>query len=107
MGLFNNTNNDAAGNTRKGGGLRNLYKMAKPALNLSADQETKVEAILGQLKEDRVNIKSNGDAGNKEELRSARQQARQQIMEVLNPEQQKIWKDNVDAWKEQAEGPMK
>ena len=105
MGLFNN--NEDAGNAHKGGGLRNLYKLAKPSLNLSAEQESKIEAILSQLKEDRQNIQSSVDDDDKEELRSARQQARQGIMEVLNPEQKKTWQDNVKNWREQAEGPLK
>jgi Spy/CpxP family protein refolding chaperone len=98
MGLSNS--NTGSGNARKGGGLRQMYELAKPALHLSADQESKIEALLKDLREERESIKSSGD-NNQEQLRTARQQARQKLMDVLNPEQKAIWQENIKTWKEQ------
>ncbi|MEO6583532.1 MAG: hypothetical protein ABIO05_04370 [Ferruginibacter sp.] len=97
MGLFNNTNKTG---TNKGGGLRRMYEASKPTLNLSADQETRIEQALEELKGERKNFKNQGD-GNKEEMQTARQQARKKIMDILNPSQQKLWHENAQKWKEE------
>ena len=100
MELFNkNTNTN---NLNKKGGLRQIYEAIKPQLNLSADQETKIEQTLNELKAKREDFKR-GNGGNKEEMQTARQQARQKIKEILNPDQQHIWHENMQKWKEQSE----
>src|ERR1700750_1135285 len=96
MGLFNNGNTFA----NRVGGLRNIYNTVRPSLNLSADQETKIEQVLAELKEERKNFKTQG-AGNIEEMKAARKQARQQIMDILNPAQKQIWRDNLEKLKEE------
>ena len=59
MGLFNNNTG-----ANKGGGLRNIYNTIKPSLNLSADQETKIDQALAELKEERKDFKQ-GDTTKK------------------------------------------
>jgi len=95
MGLFNDNSTGA----QKGGGLRHIYEAMKPSLNLSADQETGIEQALTELKEERKDFIKQGD-GNKEEMQIARKQARQKIMEILNPAQKKLWHEKVQSLKE-------
>lgn len=96
------SNNDSnAGNQQRRGGLKGIYELAKPALHLSADQESKIEAALNELKEERHNLKTSGD-GNVN-MHAARKDARQKIMSILTPGQKTIWQDNLDKGKEDAE----
>jgi len=98
MGLFNNNDNSAE---QKGGGLRQAFEMAKPALNLSADQEKQIREIFKDFREERQDLKTTGNNGMHDDLRAARQERRQKIMTVLNADQKKILQENLQKLREE------
>jgi Spy/CpxP family protein refolding chaperone len=93
--------NKAGKGEHKGGGLQQIFEMAKPALNLSADQEQKITEIFNEFREEKQGLKSGGGDNAKESIRTARQQAKQKIMAVLNDDQKKIFEENISKWKDE------
>lgn len=87
MGVFDNHN---SGNEHKGGALRQALEAARPELNLSADQEQKVKEIFKDFREERVDLKDEGGANMREDIRTARQEFKQKLMTILNDDQGKI-----------------
>lgn len=84
---------------QKGGRLKQALKIAKPALNLSAEQDEKIKAIFKNFREKkRILIEKGGDAMN-DDLHRAKKERKQQLMSVLNDEQKKILKDHLRALK--------
>ena len=89
MSLINNEGD----NKHKGGGIRKIYEQARPLLHLTADQENTINEALSSLKQERQDAKNNeSDDG---QLRTARQAAKQQILEVLSPDQKKLWHETA------------
>jgi len=97
MGLFDKNNGQ-----HKGGRLQQVFEVAKPALNLSAQQEAQITEIFTQFREERRELKSGGDNA-RDEIRTARREAKQKIMAVLNDDQKRILEENLSKWKGQAE----
>ena len=99
MGLFRKQE----GGENKGGRLKQAFEMAKPALNLSPQQETQIMEIFNQFREERQGLKSGGGDNAREEIRSARKEMKQKIMNVLNDDQKRILEENLKKLKEEAE----
>ena len=88
---------DMPGNEKqqKGGRLKQALKAARPALNLSAEQDEKIKAIFKNFREKkRILIEKGGDAMD-DDLHSAKKARKQQLMSVLNDDQKKILKDHL------------
>ena len=98
MGLFGNRGNGE----RKGGRLKQAFEMAKPALNLSQQQENQIIAIFKDFTEERRELKGGGDDP-KEAIRAARKEAKQKIMAVLSDDQKRILEEHMSQWKDQAD----
>lgn len=92
---------------QKGGRLKQALKAAKPALNLSAEQDEKIKAIFKNFREKkRILIEKGGDTMN-DDLHSAKKERKQQLMSVLNDGQKKILKDHLRELKNKTgERPM-
>lgn len=91
---------NAAGGGAKGGGrFKELFEMAKPALNLTADQETSIKNIFMEFRQERKELKQGG--GDQAEIREARKEAKQKIMALLTPEQLKTLRQKMGEWKEE------
>ena len=99
MGLFDKL---TGGAEHKGNRLRQVFEMAKPALNLSAEQEQKIKEIFRDFREERHDLKEEGGDGMRDDIRAARQEAKQKLMDVLNDDQKKILEENLQKWKDQA-----
>lgn len=93
MSLFDNTNQEHKG------GLRQVFEAAKPALNLTADQEQKIKEIFKNFREERHDIKDSGADNMRDDMRNARQETRHQVMNVLNDEQKKNLQKHLSEWK--------
>ena len=98
MGLFNKHDDGE----HKGGGLKQIFEMAKPVLYLSPEQEQKITEIFKEFREERQGLKSGGGDSARENIRTARQQAKEKLMAVLNDDQKRIFEENISKWKAQA-----
>lgn len=88
---------DMPGNEKqqKGGRLKQALKAARPALNLSAEQDEKIKTIFKNFREKKhMLIEKGGDTMN-DDLHSAKKERKQQLMGVLNDEQKKVLKDHL------------
>jgi len=68
---------------------------AAKALNLTADQKTKIKAILADAKTKAAAVKADTSLtpqAKKDQLKAIRKAANDQIMQLLTPEQQQTWK---------------
>lgn len=100
MGLFGNKNGQK-------GKFRQIFELAKPMLNLSAEQEKQARDIFMEFRQDRQNLKKEGDSSGdgdiKSEMQEARQEAKHKIMALLTADQKKIFEDNIQKWRSQIE----
>ena len=99
MGLFGNRGNGE----HKGGRLKQAFETAKPALNLSQQQENQITAIFKDFSEERRELKGSGGDDSKEAIRAARKEAKQKIMAVLSDDQKRILEEHMSQWKDQAD----
>jgi len=101
MSLFSNLT--GKGGEHKGGRLKQVFELAKPALHLSSEQEQKIMEIFKEFGEERRDIKHESGDNAREEIRAARKEAKQKLMAVLNDDQKKILEENLSKWKDQAD----
>ncbi len=71
-------------------------------LNLSPDQVTKVQAAIQEFFQEKKSVKQSG--GGKEEMRESKQDFKQDILNVLNPDQQQKFMANLQAYKQLLKG---
>jgi len=100
MELFDKPGNEKQ---HKGGRLKQALKAAKPALNLSAEQEEKIKEIFRNFREKKRAVKQEGGDNMNENLLSVKKERKQQLMGVLNDDQKKILKEKLRELKGNAE----
>ncbi len=85
------------GNERqqKGGRLKQALKAARPALNLSAEQDEKIKAIFKNFREKKRLLNEKGGVAMNDQLHAAKKERKQQLMGVLNDNQKMILKDHL------------
>lgn len=90
----------AAGGAGKGGNrFKELFEMVKPALNLTAHQESSIKNIFMDFRQERKSLKQGGS--DQAEIREARKEAKQKIMALLTPEQLKILREKMVEWRDE------
>lgn len=90
----------ATGGAGKAGGrFKELFERAKPALNLTADQEVSIKSIFMEFRQERKELKQGG--GDQAEIRDARKEAKQKIMALLTPEQLQTLRQKMGEWREE------
>ena len=87
MGLFDKPGNEQE---HTGGGLRQIFEAAKPALNLSAEQEQKIKEIFKEFREERNDLRDAAGNNMRDDIRAVRKETKQQLMDVLNDDQKEI-----------------
>ncbi len=92
-------NKSGGGGAKAGGRFKELFEMAKPALNLSAEQESSIKNIFMEFRQERKELKQGG--GEQSEIREARKEAKQKIMALLTPEQLNTLRQKMGEWKEE------
>lgn len=97
MGLFGKS----GGEKEHKGGLKQVIEAAKPELNLSAMQEQQIKEVFKNLREERQKLKSAGSDNMREETRAARKQAKQQLLNVLNDDQKRIFEKYLHELRDQ------
>jgi Spy/CpxP family protein refolding chaperone len=99
MGIFSKLfgrkgqQNTGASTPTGGGRFRELFEQLKPELNLTADQEIKIKEIFREFRQERREVKQSG--GGAAEIKESRQEAKQKIREILNPDQLAILRDKM------------
>src|SRR5205809_7952546 len=99
MGLFDKLRGGAE---HKRNRLLQVIESAKPALNLSAEQEQKIKEIFRDFREERRDLKDEGGDNMRDDIGAARKEAKQKLMAVLNDDQKKILEEKLQQWKDQA-----
>lgn len=99
MGLFGKSGSEK----EHKGGLKQVIEAAKPELNLSATQEQQIKELFKNLREERKDLKSAGGDNMREEIRAARRQAKQQLLNVLNDDQKRIFEKHLHELKNEAD----
>ena len=92
MELFDKPGNEKQ---HKGGRLKQALKAAKPALNLSAEQEEKIKEIFRNFREKKRAVIQEGGDNMNDNLLSVKKERKQQLMGVLNDDQKKILKEKL------------
>jgi len=100
MELFDKPGNEKQ---HKGGRLKQALKAAKPALNLSAEQEEKIKEIFRNFREKKRAVIQEGGDNMNDNLLSVKKERKQQLMGVLNDDQKKILKEKLRELKGNAE----
>ena len=80
---------------QKGGRLKQALRAAKPALNLSAEQEEKIKEIFRNFREKKRAVKQEGGETMNDNLLSIKKERKQQLMGALNDDQKKILKEKL------------
>ena len=80
---------------QKGGRLKQALRAARPALNLSAEQDQNIKEIFRSFREKKHAVTQAGGDNLNDNLQSVKKERKQQIMAVLNDEQKKILKDKL------------
>lgn len=70
----------------------------KSELNISADQEARIKSALQEFFGEKRSIKQSG--GGKDEMRESKQDFKQDIINILTPEQQKKFMANIQMYKQ-------
>ncbi len=99
MGIFEKFLGGGKQNPGVRGKFREIYELAKPSLNLSAEQQQKIEEIFREFQGERKQIKTKTGANQHEEMKEARLDAKEKVLAVLTPEQQQIFHANIDKWR--------
>ncbi|MEP6512810.1 MAG: hypothetical protein ABJA79_03000 [Parafilimonas sp.] len=99
MGIFEKFLGGGKQNPGVRGKFRQIYELAKPSLNLSAEQQQKIEEIFREFQGERKEIKTKSDVNQHEEMKDARQGAKEKVLAVLTPEQRQIFNANIDKWR--------
>lgn len=81
-----------------GGRADEFINTLKAELNITPDQETQIKATLQEFMQSKRSIKQGG--GGKEEMRETKQDFKQDIINVLTPEQQKKFMANINMYKQ-------
>lgn len=90
----------ATGGGGKGGNrFKELFEMAKPALNLTAEQEASIKNIFMEFRQERKELKQGGS--DQAEISDARKEAKQKIMALLTPEQLQTLRAKMGEWREE------
>ena len=98
MSLFNNKSEKE----NKGAGLKKILELAKPSLNLTQDQEQRINEIIKGFRDERKDLKSQGGDNMRGDIKDARHETIQKIKDVLNDNQKQIFEQNIHNWREQA-----
>lgn len=89
------------GQGKGGGRFKQIFEMAKPQLNLRAEQEQQISSIFREFRGERQDLKQTGGDAMQQGIRDARNEAKDKIMAVLNDEQKKVLEENFQKWKQQ------
>ncbi len=92
-------NKSEGGGAKGGGRFKELFEMAKPALHLSAEQESAIKNIFIAFRQERKDLKQGG--GEQSEIRAARKEAKEKIIALLTPEQLHTLRQKMGEWKEE------
>ena len=97
-----NRGGDAQGQGKGGGRFKQIFEMAKPELNLSAEQEQQITSIFKEFRGERQDLKQTGGDAMQQGIKDARHDAKDKIMTLLNDDQKKVFEANFQKWKQQA-----
>ena len=88
-----------------GGGAGNaqaFISKLQSDLNLSADQVNQVQNAIQEFFQEKRSLKQSG--GGKDEMRESKQDFKDDILKVLNPEQQQKFMANIQTYKQLLKG---
>ena len=85
----------------KGGKFNRIIELAKPALNLTPDQDQKITDVLKNFREEKQGLKSGGGDNMRDDMHTARHEAMQKIKDVLNEDQKRIFEENISKWRDE------
>lgn len=103
MGLLGNLFDEPHEGSGFKGKFRRIYEIAKPSLNLSAEQQQEIAEIFKEFKEERADIKAQPTLSRHDEIKNARKDAKEKVLAVLTPEQRQIFENNIDKWRKQVD----
>ncbi len=83
------------------GKFRQIYEIAKPELQLTAEQQHKIETIFKEFRGERKGIGTTQNINKHDAVKDARQEAKQEVLAVLTPEQREKFRNNIDKWRDQ------